>query len=90
MPKFWLIFYKLTTLNKQLSIVFHKTKSFPRQNDNVLVLTADKGAKIVIMDKNIYITKSNDMLGDNITDKYTCQISANDYLQSLRTKTNKG
>ena len=62
-----------------------KSKYFLQHNENILVVSADKGAKTVVMDRDNYIAKGNDMLSDNHTYKKINR----DPLQSLETKTNK-
>ncbi|CAF4920339.1 unnamed protein product, partial [Rotaria socialis] len=38
-----------------------------RKNNNIIITKSDKGNKIVIMDKNDYLTKMNDLLADRNT-----------------------
>ena len=74
-----------TWLNNHLSSLFKKTKSFLRQNDNVLVTSADKGSVTVLLDRDTYVTKGLDMLNDD----HTYQIITKDPVQILQRRTNK-
>ena len=74
-----------TWLSNHLNNLFKKTKSFLRQNDNLLILTADKGAVTVVMDKDTYMNKGNEMLEDT----QTYQPINKNPLQTLETRTGK-
>ena len=73
-----------TCLNNHLRGLFKKTKSFLRRNENIVVLTADKGAVTVLMDKDTYIDKGSEMLKDT----HTYKIINKNPLQTLEKKTN--
>lgn len=64
---------------------FYETMSFLKENDNLMVSYADKGNITVVIDKNVYLDKINDLLND----KNTYEIVNKDLTESIQRKNNE-
>lgn len=51
-----------------LGELMRKTKRFLADNDHLIVTSADKGGKTVILEKSLYIQKMNEFINNNIMD----------------------
>lgn len=59
--------YKLNQRDKAILDTVGQTRKFLRENDDILILSADKGGKTVAMDKYEYKAKMGNILGDICT-----------------------
>lgn len=57
----------LTDLNRDILVKARRTKSFLLNNPNLLVTRADKGNSTVVLDRDVYLKKMNELLSDEAT-----------------------
>jgi len=60
----------LNYLDRHLNYEYNKCKKFLKNNDDILVMTADKGQVNVLMDNSVYVQQMSDTLNDVST--YRC------------------
>lgn len=75
---------KPTDAQRYLLLLMNQAADFLRMNPGIIVVPADKGGKIVIMEKSSYMKKMHDYLDDNVAAKNYELIP--DSLQTIRTK----
>lgn len=70
--------------NPLINVQYNDTKEFLKENDNLVILNSDKGNVTVILDKDNYNEKINDLLNDESTYKKL----ENDPTENIQRKTN--
>lgn len=56
-----------TDFNKDILVKARRTKSFLSDNPNLLVTRTDKGNSTVVLDRDVYLNKMDELLSDEST-----------------------